>query len=252
MNEFYFYPPFTCCYRIWLRCLNPCLGCDHDTSFFFEWHPNTSRWYLKHLCTVEWGSWVQRILTKPLLQNRHRCTASKSSSTTQAWAIVGSSLCAEGGRKAFRLHPTHVRTQGVDKINVVTEHRAKRYFLFLVVSNQKNDQNKDTRQLCPLLQTAIVISSKGTCTPQAGQISFNWLAISNGGASSVKGSVPTRCWTRSERFLPSSDKSGGDPGRRDCTTIREMNGISLATKIKVVQIKHLRIKSESWKRELTC
>ena len=86
-------------------------------------------------------SWVQRMLTKPLLQNRHRCTASKSSSTTQVWAIVGSPLCAEGGRKAFRLHAMHVRTQGVDKINVVTEHRAKRYFLFLVLQ-PKNDQKQ--------------------------------------------------------------------------------------------------------------
>ena len=196
--------------------------------------------------------WVQRILTKPLLQYRHRCTASKSSSTTQAWAIVGSSLCAEGGRKAFRLHATHVRTQGVDKINVVTEHRAKRYFLFLVVSNHnKKGHNKDARQLCPLPQTAIVISCKGTCTPQAGQISFNWLAISNGGESSVKGPVPARCWTRLERFLPSSDKSGGDPGRTDCTTIRETNGISLAIKIKDV-LKHPRINSEPWKRDFTC
>jgi len=176
--------------------------------------------------------WVQRILTKPLLQNRHRCTASKSSSTTQAWAIVGSSLCIEGGRKAFRLHATHVRTQGVDKINVVTEHRG---------------------QLCPLPQTAIVISFKGTCTPQAGQISFNWFAISNGGESESS-PFPIKCWTRLERFLPSSDKSGGDSGRRDCTTIRETNGISLAIKrSKDVYFKPSKDKnSKSWKEDFTC
>lgn len=65
-----------------------------------------------------------KMLTNPLLQNRHLCTASKRSSTTHPCAILGKSLFAEGGRKALRLHPIHVRTQGVDKINVVTEHRA--------------------------------------------------------------------------------------------------------------------------------
>lgn len=165
-----------------------------------------------------------RILTKPLLQNRHRCTASKSSSTTHTRAIVGSSLRVEGGRNAFRLHPTHVRTHGVDKINVVTEQRAER-----IVSLDQDRSDQDILQLCPLSQTAIVISCKGTCIPHAGQISFNWLATSN---SSVKGPVLTKCWTRSERFLPSALKSGGDPERRDCTTVREMNGISLAIKSK--------------------
>ena len=109
-----------------------------------------------------------RILTKPLLQNRHRCTASKSSSTTHTRAIVGSSLRVEGGRNAFRLHPTHVRTHGVDKINVVTEQRAER-----IVSLDQDRSDQDILQLCPLSQTAIVISCKGTCIPHAGQISFN-------------------------------------------------------------------------------
>lgn len=188
---------------------------------------------------------VQRILTKPLLQNRHRCTASKSSSTIHVWVTVGSSLCAEGGRKAFRLHPTHVRTHGVDKINVVTEHRARYHLSF----NQEQSK-QDTRQLCPLPQTAVVMSFRGTCTPQAGQTSLNWLAISNEGVSFVDIPVSTRCWTRLERFLPSSDRSGGDPGRRDCTTIRETKGISLAIKIKGA-LKHPRISVNS-ERDVTC
>lgn len=71
-----------------------------------------------------------KTLTKLLLQNRQRCTASSNSSTTHPRANGGNQFgCsgdvrADNGRKAFRLQPIHVRTYGVDNINVVIEHRA--------------------------------------------------------------------------------------------------------------------------------
>jgi hypothetical protein len=71
----------------------------------------------------------QKMEVKLFPQNRHRETDSRNSSTTQLWAEDGSQLGVEAGmqldkgRKALRVHPMHVLTFGVDKMNVVTEQR---------------------------------------------------------------------------------------------------------------------------------
>ena len=64
------------------------------------------------------------MLMNLLLQKRQWCTASSSSSMTQPRWISRSPLFADGGRNAFRLQPTQVRTAAVDKMNVVIEQRA--------------------------------------------------------------------------------------------------------------------------------
>ena len=65
-----------------------------------------------------------------LLQNKHRRTASNNSSTTHPRACKGNQVGCSGddridsGRNAFLLHPIHVRTHDVERMNVVIEHRA--------------------------------------------------------------------------------------------------------------------------------
>lgn len=103
---------------------------------------------------------TQRILTNPFPQNKHFFTASKTPSTTQLVAIRGNSCpCvlskADGGRKAFLQHPTHVRTHGVDNMKPVTEHLG---------------------QECPFVHCARVMSWNGMAAPQAGHISWRTLA----------------------------------------------------------------------------
>lgn len=62
-------------------------------------------------------------------QNKHREADSSSSSTTQLWAEGGShegelsGLRQDNGRKALRLHPTHVLSFGAARMKDVTEHR---------------------------------------------------------------------------------------------------------------------------------
>lgn len=69
--------------------------------------------------------------TKLLPQKRHRDTASSNSSTTQLCPRSGSHdlvpglLLQDGGRMALRLHPVHLRTIPVDKMNEVIEQRPK-------------------------------------------------------------------------------------------------------------------------------
>jgi hypothetical protein len=65
-----------------------------------------------------------------------------------------------GAKNAFLLHPTQVRTQGVDKMNVVIEHR---------------------RHWWPLGHMALVISCNGTGALQAGHSSLSSCAMDSGG-----------------------------------------------------------------------
>ena len=71
-------------------------------------------------------------LTKLLPQKRQRRTAPRSASTTQLCAAGGSHAGRSaadgcpGGRNALRVHPTHVRTMGVARMNDVMEQRAAR------------------------------------------------------------------------------------------------------------------------------
>ena len=76
------------------------------------------------------GSYIR--LTKLLPQKRQRRTAPRSASTTQLCAAGGSHAGRSaadgcpGGRNALRVHPTHVRTIGVARMNDVMEQRAAR------------------------------------------------------------------------------------------------------------------------------
>jgi hypothetical protein len=92
----------------------------------------------------------QRTLIKVFPQNRHLCTASNNAWATQPRVSWGRALspvttsedevkspsggaeeedvefgeATDVGNRAFLVQPIHVRTCGVDRMNVVTEHRA--------------------------------------------------------------------------------------------------------------------------------
>lgn len=162
-----------------------------------------------------------KTLTKLLPQKRHRCTASRSSSTIQPCAAVGSPFCDvelddENGKKAFRLHPTQVWTDGVERMKVVIEQRAGGVKTISIRSDRL--QVEHVPHICPLPQVAIVISCKGISTRHAGQTSFR----------SWDTSLELIVCTRNDKFCPSCDRSSGEPGRVDWTTRRDMKGISLA------------------------
>jgi len=95
--------------------------------------------------------------TNPFPQNKQFLTASNNSSTTHPCATTGKDcpiflFIIEGGKKAFRLHPIHVRTHGVERIKTVTEQRG---------------------HVCPLPHRADVMFSSGTASPHAGQPSVS-------------------------------------------------------------------------------
>lgn len=156
-----------------------------------------------------------------LLQYKHRQTASSNSSTTHPRATEGNQLGCSGdvridsGRNAFLLHPMHVRTHGVERMNVVIEHRATNY------SASFSAETQGVLHRWSLLQIATAISTNGMTRPHAGQ------------CSSASAS-PTNCWsacTRSDKARASSERSVGDLGSNARMTDRSRKGISSPFKI---------------------
>ena len=104
-------------------------------------------------------------------------------------------------------------------MKVVMEHRAELRKVSLTSVSEFNGMT--VPHVWPLGQTAVVISCSGTSTLQAGHTSFSSFDTEDDG-------LLVRPCTSAARSRPSCDKSGGLPGRRDCTTILNANGTSLA------------------------
>src|ERR1700761_6223100 len=114
---------------------------------------------------------LQSTLTNALPQNKHLCTASRSSSTNQllrtAVGINSLSPRPENGRKAFLVHPMHVRTCAVERMKVVTEHLAvgfkdktkqKKKKQFATLDQIYWNTTGHLHHVCPFGQTALMIS----------------------------------------------------------------------------------------------
>jgi len=173
----------------------------------------------------KWHKYIHRTLTNVLLQYKHRQTASSNSSTTHPRATVGNQLGCSGdvrvdsGRNAFLLHPMHVRTHGVERMNVVIEHRATNDWASFSAETQ------DVLHRWSLLQIATAISTNGMTRPHAGQCS----------STSASPSKRLSACTCSNKACASSDRSIGDLGSNAWMTDRWRKGISSSFKISDVK-----------------
>ena len=113
----------------------------------------------------------------------------------------------------------HVRTLVVDSKKDVIEQRAMKRVPYLSEILQTENKGDDIPQMWPLGHRADRMSVIGTSALQAGQFS-----LTDRPPPFKEGDCSNKC----TKPLAYASRSGGEPGRRDCTSTRNTKGISLA------------------------